>query len=308
MDNGQKRTEGLIEVYVSQVYIYYTCGIFLLRVIKISDYEGKEVEVNGKTYKICGLIENNLTGDMSDTIINVFIRRMRTDETSFSMLINTGSLSYKSKMNRMIEKYNIKEHFENRAAIRQAEISNQGRLKNTNGFLVIMLLCVLILILFITYIMMRFYYMGLQKQMAIYEKIGISKKQRNTGYVVSVIIILTVSGLIGFTGSAGVLSFLMQSYDASGNMGLCLTGVVMCGLLFIILNIVSAVIVTKRADQTKKKKTLENTSSRLDGDVNIYISGKKEPEYEPLEVYRNVSDGDFKQYNLCNHDLFYEID
>lgn len=44
MDNGQKRTEGLIEVYVSQVYIYYTCGIFLLRVIKISDYGGKEHE------------------------------------------------------------------------------------------------------------------------------------------------------------------------------------------------------------------------------------------------------------------------
>ena len=235
------------------------------------NYLGQEVEVNGKTYKICGLIENNLTGDMSDTIINVFIRRMRTDETSFSMLINTGSLSYKSKMNRMIEKYNIKEHFENRAAIEQAEISNQGKLKDTNGFLVIMLLCVLVLVLFITYIMMRFYYMGLQKQMAIYEKIGISKKQRNTGYVVSVILILTVSGLIAFTGSAGVLSFLMQSYDAAGNMGLCLTGVAICGLLFIILNIVSAVIVTKRADQTKKKKTLENTSSRLDGDVNVYI-------------------------------------
>ena len=70
----------------------------------------------------------------------------------------------------MIEKYNIKEHFENRAAIEQAEISNQGKLKDTNGFLVIMLLCVLVLVLFITYIMMRFYYMGLQKQMAIYEK------------------------------------------------------------------------------------------------------------------------------------------
>lgn len=235
------------------------------------NYLGQEVEVNGKTYKICGLIENNLTGDMSDTIINVFIRRMRTDETSFSMLINTGSLSYKSKMNRMIEKYNIKEYFENRAAIEQAEISNQGRLKNTNGFLVIMLVCVLILILFITYIMMRFYYMGLQKQMAIYEKIGILKKQRNTGYVVSVILILTISGLIGFTGSAGVLSFLMQSYDASGNMGLCLTGVIICGLLFIILNIVSAVIVIKRANQTQKKKTFENTSSKLDADVNVYI-------------------------------------
>ena len=59
MDNGQKKTEELIEVYVSQVYIYYTGGIFWLRIIKISDYGGKEHEK--KDSKSTG-IRNDING------------------------------------------------------------------------------------------------------------------------------------------------------------------------------------------------------------------------------------------------------
>jgi len=59
VDNGQKKTEELIEVYVSQVYIYYTCGIFWLRIIKISDYGGKEHEK--KDSKSTG-VRNDING------------------------------------------------------------------------------------------------------------------------------------------------------------------------------------------------------------------------------------------------------
>ncbi len=235
------------------------------------NYLGKTVEINNKNYNISGLIESNLIGNVSDSITNVFVGRIDKDIESYSILIDTGSVSYKGKMNQMIKKYEIKDYYENKQALTQAQISNIGIVEGVNAFLVIMYIGVLVLIMFITLVLVKFYHLNLNTHMKIYDKIGISQKIKNIGFITTISLLLTGISLISFICSSVVLVNVNQKYEMNAKVLPCFICEFLSIILFACVTLLFAYrIARKDSDVSKRKQVHSINTSRLENCSNAY--------------------------------------
>ena len=155
------------EILCTREYIYKNG-------IAESEYRGKTITIDEKVYTITGLIE--ISSSFDTDYSNLFVTKLDDKAEIQSILVDTGSISYKWKLNRLIKKYNIGQYKENQACSKYGSVNGYGIPTGISFFLTIILLGIFVLSVFISAILIRFYHDYILGNIVIYKKIGISSR------------------------------------------------------------------------------------------------------------------------------------